>query len=126
MRMNLMKNENTKFGFLKCLKEELDLAGEIIALNNEDGSSEVEFRVNGVDLDFQKVMDVLMNNFEACVLDEAKKMVHDKYVPELLPDVDSEIYEMQYQLQSIKDNLEELLNKTQNKIDNGICNQLKS
>jgi len=125
MKINYMKaNENIQFAILKAVTP--DKSFQVAELNDADGNMDIEFKANGIELNFQNVIDAMMASYERLVLEEATKLATKKFNPGRLPDVDSDIYEIENELQTIRENVEALLNKTQELMREKIVDQLKN
>lgn len=84
MKMSLLKDKLAMWFVCSAIGEQFELIDKILANKKENESNEeieyeIEFKVNGVELDFERLIRRIDENFRAEVEDRAKLIVSNKF-----------------------------------------------
>jgi hypothetical protein len=81
MKINLMNNEYTRWAFLEAIGSEHDLILDItkdFGKREDNSEFDVEFKVNGIELNFQNVIQRMIDIYDEQVEKTAKSLLTDK------------------------------------------------
>lgn len=73
--------DNIKWAVLKAIGAEHDLINDMAIIENEECKNlkEIEFKVGGVELDFQRVIDTLSNSYDTMVENRAVELLQERF-----------------------------------------------
>ena len=76
-KIKILENKLALDCVCECIGNDTDKLYEITD-KAEDGNYEIEFKVNGVELDFIKFLEMYDRSYDNCVKGSAREMIEDK------------------------------------------------
>lgn len=122
MKLNVLENENVKLAFLSAIGEDYKLIEKVVANKKSEDNNEyeVEFKVNGVELNFQNFIDKLVDSYDECTKGDARRFVMNEMQDNIDDRINNAIDSLQDAVSEIRENAEELRSNVNNRLETQI------